>query len=128
MLRFLLRISVLDQFCLAKLKLRQDIPSEHRDGDLDDVLVRVDFLHPADKAFERALDDLYAVPRLVIELDGSQHYLGDGPAEDEARSDYLKRFDITVIRIPNNMIRTNFSGVCTYIDHAVRELRRQRGI
>ena len=81
------------------------------------------------KILGRYIADFYcASVKLVIELDGSQHYLGDGPAEDEARSDYLKRFDITVIRIPNNMIRTNFSGVCTYIDHAVRELRRQRGI
>ena len=46
----------------------------------------------------------------MIELDGSQHY--EDPAYDTRRDAYLKAQGLTVLRIPNNAIRENFSGVC----------------
>ena len=51
--------------------------------------------------------------KLVIELDGSQHY--EDPAYDTVRDAYLKEQGLTVLRIPNNAIRENFSGVCEKI-------------
>ena len=54
--------------------------------------------------------------KLVIELDGSQHYQDKGIAYDANRSRELNRYkDIRVLRIPNNQINQNFDGVCEYI-------------
>ena len=54
--------------------------------------------------------------KLVIELDGSQHYDPQNQAYDSERSAYLKQhFDIDTLRIPNNEVTKNFSSVCTYI-------------
>lgn len=58
--------------------------------------------------------------KLVIELDGSQHYNKTNIIKDEIRTEKLEEFDLTVIRIPNNEIDENFDGVCEYIDNYVR--------
>lgn len=58
--------------------------------------------------------------KLVIELDGSQHYHEDVEKKDRIRTEKLNEFDLTVIRIPNNEVNKNFIGVCEYIDDFVR--------
>ncbi|MBQ3011351.1 MAG: endonuclease domain-containing protein [Oscillospiraceae bacterium] len=66
--------------------------------------------------------DFYcASAKLVIELDGSQHYEDTNKEKDSERSDFLKGYDITVIRIPNNEVNRNFDSVCTYIDTEVKK-------
>ena len=66
--------------------------------------------------------DFYcASAKLVIELDGSQHYEEVNKEKDEERTAFLKGYDITVIRIPNNEVTRNFDGVCTYIDSEVKK-------
>ena len=72
------------------------------------------------------LDFYCAEAKLVIELDGSQHYEDTSLAHDEERTAFLSGYDLTVIRIPNNEIATNFAGVCEYIDHAVRPSLSQK--
>ena len=72
------------------------------------------------------LDFYCAEAKLVIELDGSQHYEDTSLANDEERTAFLSGYDLTVIRIPNNEIATNFAGVCEYIDHAVRPSLSQK--
>ena len=68
--------------------------------------------------------DFYAPQlKLVIELDGSQHYEAAGLSYDQERSDFLKNYDIRVVRIPNSAIHDNFSGVCEYIDSLVRQMK-----
>ncbi len=59
--------------------------------------------------------------KLVIELDGSQHYENDNMEKDAERTDYLKGYGLKVIRIPNNEVSRNFRGVCEHIDAAVRQ-------
>ena len=59
--------------------------------------------------------------KLIIELDGSQHYEEAGLQKDAQRTEYLKGYDVTVIRIPNNYVNENFEGVCQYIDLAVQQ-------
>ena len=54
--------------------------------------------------------------RLVIELDGSQHYEERNIKQDQIRTEHLEQRGLTVIRIPNNEISYNFQGVCEYID------------
>ena len=60
--------------------------------------------------------------KLVIELDGSQHYEKKELLRDIIRTDYIKAHGLTVIRIPNNEITRNFEGVCEYIDVLVQDL------
>ena len=60
--------------------------------------------------------------KLVIELDGSQHYENHHISYDEIRTENLKKRDLTVVRIPNNEIQKNFAGVCEYIDLYVNKL------
>ena len=66
--------------------------------------------------------DFYcAKAQLVIELDGSQHYMDDHPEMDSQRTAFLENYGIKVIRFSNTDINRNFSGVCEYIDIIVRQ-------
>ena len=58
--------------------------------------------------------------RLVIELDGSQHYEQKNLSRDRIRTEHIEERNLTVIRIPNNEIATHFPAVCEYIDHCVK--------
>ena len=74
------------------------------------------------KVLGKYIADFYsAEARLVIELDGSQHYENDNMEKDAERTDYLKGYGLKVIRISNNEVSRNFRGVCEYIDAAVRQ-------
>ena len=64
--------------------------------------------------------------RLVIELDGSQHYEDENAKHDAVRTAFLEGYGLTVIRIPNNEVSRNFRGVCEYIDAAVRQSPSQK--
>ena len=59
--------------------------------------------------------------KLVIELDGSQHYGKNHMQKDEERTEFFKLYGIQVIRIPNNQVNQNFAGVCAYIDNIVQK-------
>ena len=57
--------------------------------------------------------DFYcAAAKLVIELDGSQHYDPAGQAKDRDRDRYLRSRGLEVARYSNLDIAQNFSGVC----------------
>ena len=74
------------------------------------------------KVLGKYIADFYsAEARLVIELDGSQHYENDNMEKDAERTDYLKGYGLKVIRIPNNEVSRNFRGVCEHIDATVRQ-------
>ena len=57
--------------------------------------------------------------KLVIELDGSQHYESAGIMRDSERSDYLNSLGISVMRFTNRDIHERFRGVCEAIDRYV---------
>ncbi|MBQ8768687.1 MAG: endonuclease domain-containing protein [Oscillospiraceae bacterium] len=79
------------------------------------------------KVFGKYILDFYcAEAKLVIELDGSQHYEDGNLEKDAERTAFLKEYDLAVIRIPNNDISKNFRGVCEYIDAAVRQSLSQK--
>ena len=66
--------------------------------------------------------DFYCAPaKLVIELDGSQHFEAEGLAYDKMRTEYLEEYGLTVLRVPNNEVRKNLRGVCEYIDWLVNK-------
>ena len=74
------------------------------------------------KVLGKYIADFYsAEAKLVIELDGSQHYEDGNMEKDTERAAFLEGYGLTVIRIPNNEISRNFQGVCEYIDAAVKQ-------
>ena len=78
------------------------------------------------KVIDSYIVDFYcAQAGLVIELDGSQHYEEAALLYDKVRTEQIENRNLTVLRIPNNEISKNFSGVCEYIDHIVKETLRQ---
>ena len=74
------------------------------------------------KVIDNYIADFYcSKARLIIELDGSQHYEDTGLLKDKIRTEYLEKRGLTVIRIPNNEVRNNFEGVCEYISALTEE-------
>ena len=59
--------------------------------------------------------------RLVIELDGSQHYLPEGKSYDEARTEVLEKYGLYVLRFTNWDVDDRFEGVCYMIDKTIKE-------
>ncbi len=59
--------------------------------------------------------------KLVIELDGSQHYEESASDHDRERTDFLQGYGLSVVRIANNEVNSNFRGVCEYIDMLVKQ-------
>ena len=80
------------------------------------------------KAIDNFIADFYCHrAKLVIEIDGSQHYTEDGLKKDEFRTEILEGYDLKVIRFTNYQIDTNFRGVCEYIDIVVQASLREGG-
>ncbi len=74
------------------------------------------------KVLGKYIADFYcAEAKLVIELDGSQHYEKDYMEKDAERTTFLEGYGLRVLRIPNNEVSRNFSGVCDYIDAACKQ-------
>ena len=105
---------------LAK-KLRKDMTREERHL-WNDFLRSYPVRFSRQKVLGNYIADFYsAQARLIIELDGSQHYQDDQRAKDEVRTAFLEGYGLRVLRIPNIEVTRNFDGVCRYIDAAVRQ-------
>ncbi len=73
------------------------------------------------KAIDNFIADFYCHrAKLIIEIDGSQHYTKVGTQKDNFRTEILKGHDLKIIRFTNRQITTNFRGVCEYIDTVVK--------
>ena len=59
--------------------------------------------------------------KLVIELDGSQHYEPEDMEKDAIRTQYLERLGLRVMRFTNLDITRRFRAVCEMIDNTIRE-------
>ena len=86
-----------------------------------------DFLrhYPVKVYKQRIIDDYVAdfychQARLVVELDGSQHYTQQGKEHDTVRSEVLEKYGIFVLRFSNSNVDKNFQGVCKEIDRAIK--------
>ena len=74
------------------------------------------------KVLGKHIADFYcAEAKLVIELDGSQHYETRNMEADAERTAFLNGYGLMVIRIPNNEVTRNFRSVCEYIDAVVKQ-------
>ena len=101
-------------------ELREDLTREERH-------LWYDYLryHPVHWYKQRIIEDYIvdfycASAKLVIELDGSQHFEPEGMEKDAERTAFLEQYDLKVIRITNREIHENFRGVCEYIDQEIR--------
>ena len=75
------------------------------------------------KVIDNYIVDFYcSKAKLIIEIDGAQHYSEKGMKKDEIRTEKLAERDLIVIRIPNWQINNNFNRVCEYIDLCVKNI------
>ena len=66
--------------------------------------------------------DFYcASAKLVIEIDGSQHYDNEGKTQDAARSTYLQNLGLQVIRYSNADVNARFNQVCEDIHQNIQK-------
>ena len=93
-------------------KLRKEMTKEER-------RLWYDFLKTLPITFNRQkvignyIVDFYcAKAKIIIELDGSQHYEETGKAGDKARDKFLSSLGLTVLRYTNLDVKKNFRGVC----------------
>ena len=79
------------------------------------------------KVWGKYIADFYsAEAKLVIELDGSQHYEKENMESDAERTTFLENYGLVVICIPNNEVSRNFRRVCEHIDTAVKQSLSQK--
>ena len=98
-------------------KLRKTMTKEERH-------LWYDFLKSLNTTFNRQkvignyIADFYcAEHKLVIELDGSQHYMDEGQQADRERDAYFASLGLTVLRYSNRQIHNEFENVCNDILH-----------
>ena len=74
------------------------------------------------KVLGKYIADFYsAEAKLVIELDGAQHFEKENRVYDEKRTEFLEQYNLKIIRIPNGEINTNFEGICRYLDKQIEQ-------
>ena len=86
-----------------------------------------DFLRCYDVRFQRQkpignyIVDFYCFrAKLVVEIDGSQHFTAEEQAYDQQRTAYLEQLGLRVLRVSNRQINEEFRAVCEYIDRIVK--------
>ena len=74
------------------------------------------------KVLGKYIADFYsAKARIVIELDGAQHYEDKQIEYDIERTEFFNKYGLTVIRISNLDVNKNFEAVCNYIDEIIKQ-------
>jgi putative DNA (cytosine-5-)-methyltransferase len=74
------------------------------------------------RIIESFIVDFYcADARLVIEIDGSQHYTEQGKCYDEERSQILRAYGLKVLRFSNRDVDRSFDSVCAQIQNIIQE-------
>ena len=74
------------------------------------------------KTIGRYIVDFYCHrAKLVIELDGSQHYEEEGRKSDAERTAFLEQSGLKVLRYSNADLNQHFPEVCEQIDRIVKE-------
>ena len=88
-----------------------------------DFLSKYEVRFQRQKAIDCFIADFYCHrARLVIEIDGSQHYTPEGKNADQFRTERLEGYNLQVIRFTNWQVENNFYGVCRYIDLVVKDI------
>ena len=107
----------MNEQCNSKLtpnarKLRKEMTKEERHLWYD-CLKKLPVTVHRQKVLGNYIVDFYiASAKLVIELDGSQHYEETGQSKDAERDAYLSGIGCTVLRYSNADINQRFRNVC----------------
>lgn len=73
------------------------------------------------KAIDEFIVDFYChKAKLVIEIDGTQHFINEGPRKDALRTERLEQYGLQIVRLSNRQINEEFENVCEYIDLTVK--------
>lgn len=73
------------------------------------------------KQFGKYIVDFYcSKAKLVIELDGGQHFTDGGENYDKERSAYLENIGLRILRFMNTDVDQRFNAVCETIDENVK--------
>ena len=59
--------------------------------------------------------------RVIVELDGSQHYTVSGEEYDSVRTEVLEQYGLEVIRFSNDEIDRRFNDSCRFIEEKIKE-------
>jgi very-short-patch-repair endonuclease len=93
-------------------RLRREMTKEERHLWYD-FLKALPLTFNRQKVIGKYIVDFYcASARLVVELDGSQHYETEDLEADAIRDEYLNHLGLTVKRYSNGDINSNFENVC----------------
>lgn len=74
------------------------------------------------KTIDSFIADFYCYrAKLIVELDGAQHFTSQGTAYDQERTAILQRYGLEIIRFTNREVDESFASVCTEIDKRVKQ-------
>ena len=86
-----------------------------------DFLRRYEVRFQRQKAIGNYIVDFYCYQaKLVVEIDGSQHFTDEEKVCDQQRTAYLEKLGLRVLRISNRQIHEEFQGVCESIAMMVK--------
>ena len=110
------------------LKMRKHSQELRKNQTKEENHLRYDFLKTYPVQFRRQYpvgcyyaDFFCYKAKLVVELNGSQHYEPENVAADQRRTAYLEKNGLHILRFANTDIWKNFSGVCQAIDMEVKK-------
>ena len=103
-------------------KLRREMTKEEKHLWYD-FLKKLPFEVKRQKVIGKYIVDFY-IPKykIVIELDGIQHYTDESIDKDSERDIYLQSKGRHVLRYPNSNINNKFEGVCADIVMKIKEI------
>ncbi len=93
-------------------KLRREMTKEERHLWYDFLRDLPEMVHRQKTVGPYIVDFYVASVKIVIELDGGQHYEPKGVQEDQQRDQYLMDNGCTVLRYSNADVMKRFHGVC----------------
>ena len=86
-----------------------------------DFLCRYPIHFQRQKAIGAYIADFYChKAKLVIEIDGTQHFEDKQAVYDQRRTAFLEQLGLNVVRLNNRQINEAFPAVCEYIDLMVK--------
>ena len=113
---------------MDKKELLENAKSLRRNMTRQERRLWYDFLkdYPIKIYKQRIIDNFIAdfychKAKLIIEIDGSQHYTPEGKEYDRFRTEIMNQHGLFVLRFTNGDIDNCFDGVCHFIDKTIKE-------
>ena len=89
-----------------------------------DFLVKYPKRFQRQKTIDNYIADFYChEAKLIVELDGNQHFTEVAQNYDKERTDILQAYGLTVMRFKNSDIDNSFNNVCECINKYIKSLK-----